>query len=316
MSAKSPESCFVYRNMNKDDVLSTSILAILQNGIRLTKDNLEESFVTINKNFKYSLKLKVMEAVENGIINLVYSPPKVRIPTALPFFLTKDSTGRVIAFVVVDLYGRMDEESGSVTIDAKKLYTIMESALLAVAYHNHTREISKRSIVITSGASIYSNMFTRVLNKKYALNVDKGKMQKVLFLAGKFYMINVLGLEDNEITLNYALKNCTNGNVFQLKEINDMIPVESYTDLSTFVQALSSHDTGFGFKDLTVRGYLELFITMYDGSALFALEIFPYFLYNIMSVVNGAYLNKHHMLEDIVDKDGVRIYTDLLDFVR
>jgi hypothetical protein len=316
MAIKSAESTFVYRNLNSGDAMSTAIMSVLQHGTPLGKSNLEEAFIIINKNFKYPLKLKVMEAVDNGIIRLVYSPQKTRIPTCLPFFLTKDNTGRVVAFVVVDLYGKMDEVTKTVTIDAKKLYTIMEAALLAIVFHERNREITKRNIVITSGASIYSNLFTRVLNRKYALNVDKSKLQKVQFLASKFYMLNVLGLEDNEITLNYALKNVVNGNIFQLKELNDIMKLEDYTDLSTFIQALVRPELNLGFKDLTVRGYLESYITMYDGSALFALEVFPYFLYTVMSVVNGAYLNHQYVLEDIVEKHGAKIYTDLLDFVR
>ncbi|MNJ81915.1 hypothetical protein D3C77_809730 [compost metagenome] len=55
---------------------------------------------------------------------------------------------------------------------------------------------------------------------------------------------------------------------------------------------------------------------MYDGSALLALELFPYFMYNILSVVNGAYLNHQFILEDIVDRHGPKMYADLLDYNR
>ena len=316
MAIKTAENTFVYRNLNKGDALSTAIMSVLQHGTPLGKNNLEEAFIIINKNFKYPLKMKVMEAVENGTIRLIYSPPRTRIPTCLPFFLTKDKTGRVVAFVMVDLYGKMDEVSKAVNIDAKKLYTIMESALLAIAFHERHREITRRNIVITSGASIYSNMFTRVLNKKYALNVDKSRLHKVQFLASKFYMLNVLGLEDNEMVFNYAIRNVVNGNVYQLKEVNDQLKIEDYDDLSAFIQALTKPELNLGFKDLTVRGYLESFITMYDPSALFALEVFPYFMLTTMSVVNGAYLNHQYVLEDIVEKHGAKIYNDLLDFVR
>lgn len=316
MAGKSLEDTFIYKHLNSSDGISKGALSALTQGIPLSKANVEEAFFIINKNFKYPLKLKVMEAVEDGLIKLVYSPSKTRLPTCLPFFLTKDNSGRIVAVVLVDMYGKLNTETSIVNIDAKKLYCIMESALLARAYFTHAQEISKRSIIINSGSSIYSNLFTRVLNKRYALNVDKSKMNKVLFLASKFYMINVLGLSNNESVMNYAIKNCPNANPFSLKEINDMVADEDYKDLSTFIAKLKDPELGLGFKDLTVRGYLESYITMYDASALLALEHFSYFLYTIMSVVNGAYLNQQYVLEDIVDRHGAKIYADLLDFVR
>jgi|HigsolmetaAR203D_1030402.scaffolds.fasta_scaffold02397_6 hypothetical protein len=316
MATKSAESTFVYRNLNSGDALSLAVLNIIQNGIPLTKINLEEAFIIINKNFKYPLKLKVLEAVEDGTIRLIYSPAKTRVPTCLPFFLTKDQSGKIVAFVLVDLYGRLNPDTMVVNIDPKKLYTIMEAALLAITYHQRHREISKRNIIITNGALIYSNMFARVLNKKYALNADKSRLHKVQFLASKFYMLNVLGLEDNDITLNYALKSVPNGNVFQLREVNSAFDDKNYEDLGTFIKGLTDPNLNLGLKDLTVRGYLEAFITMYDGSALFALELFPYFVYTVNSVINGAYLNNQYVLEDIVDKHGAKIYVDLIDFVR
>jgi hypothetical protein len=52
---------------------------------------------------------------------------------------------------------------------------------------------------------------------------------------------------------------------------------------------------------------------MYDASALLALEAFPYFLYNVMSVTNGAYINNQYVLEDIVEHNGAKMYADLIN---
>lgn len=316
MAMKSINDTFIYKHLNRENGLTTGIQQALQEGKVLNKNNVEEAMLIINKNFKYPLKFKVLEALDKGDIVLLYSPEKVRIPTCLPFFLTKGASGKVVAIVLVDMYGKMNPDTGVVTIDPKKLYCMMEGAYLGITYFYHANDISKRNIIITAGASIYSNMFTRVLNKRYALNVDKSKMQKVLFLATRFYTLNMLGMNDGEMAVNYAIKNIPNANPFSLRELDSLMQPEDYTDLSTFILALTRPELNLGFKDLTVRGYLESFITMYDGSALFALEYFPYFIYNIISVVNGAYINNQYIMEDIVDRYGAKIYTDLLSFER
>lgn len=314
---KSLESAFIYQQLNQGNGIATSIGKILTEGTRLTKEHLEEAFLIINKNFKFPLKYNVMDAVTSGDIIMMYSPNGVRIPTCLPFFLTRDGNGKVVAVVAVDLYGRMNKEGDNVSIDPKKLYTILESALLALTYYHHGNEMSRRNVIITSGSSIYANMFTRVLNKKYALNVDRIKMHKVLLLASKFYMINVLGMKDSEMVFNYAFRNCPSGNHMILSEVNEMVPAESFTNLASFIQALTKPELGLKMTDLTVRGYMESFINMFDASALLALEMFPYFMYNINSVNNGAYLNRQYIFEDIVgDKHGPKLYTDMMALTR
>jgi hypothetical protein len=288
----------------------------LKEGTVLTKANLEEAFLIINKNFKFPLKFTVMEEVEKGDIVLLYSPDNVRIPTSMPFFLTKNAQGKVVSVVLVDTYGKMDKETKYVNVDAKKLYCMMEAAHLARTYYFHSQELAKRNVVITSGSSIYANMFARVLNKKYALNVDKTKYHKVLFLASKFYLINILGLSDGEMAVNYAMKNCIGGNPYILREVNDLMNEEDFKDISLFIKALTRQELGLGLGDLTVRGFLEQFITMYDHSALLSLEYFPYFLYNVLSVTNGAYINNQYVLEDIIEKHGPKLYADVITVNR
>lgn len=316
MAFKTLQDTFIYRNLNQSGALGNNVGKLLQHGERLNKTNLEEAFMIINKNFKFPLKYKIMDEVENGGLILMHSPENVKIPTAMPFFLTKDAHDRVVAIIDVDIYGTMNKENKNVNIDAKKLYCMMEAAYLAKVCFAYDKQICNRNIIITNGSAIYSNMITRVLNKKYALNVDKSKMHKVLFLASKFYMVNVLGLADNEMTFNYAIKNCVNGNPYTLKEVNELLTEADYKDFSTFIQALTKPELNLGMGDLTVRGYIEQYINMYDASALLALESFPYFLYNVISVTNGAYINNQYILEDIVDTNGVKIYTDLVNLDR
>ena len=315
MAFKTLEDSFIYQMLNKDGLIHKNIAKILTSGTVLSKENVEEPFMIINKNFKFPLKYKIFQEIENGVINMVFSPDNAKVPTSMPFFLTKNSHGDVVAIVILDTYGTIDKDKKNVNIEPKKLYCMLEGAHFSLACYHFSQQIPTKTSVITNGSAIYANMFTRVLNKKYALNIDKNKLHKVLFIASKFYLINILGLQDNEMAFNYSIKNCPNGNHFILKEFNDLIPTIAFTDISTFISTLSKEETGLGFKDLTVRGYIESFINMYDGSALLSLESFPYFLYNVFAVTNGAYINNQYILEDIVDNNGAKIYTDLMNLV-
>lgn len=311
MSFKSLNDTFIYQNLNRNNTITKMIPNILKNGKVLTQKNLEDAYNIIYKNFKFPLKHKIFEEIEEGTIVPIYSPNNIRMITSIPFFLTRNSAGKVISVILVDIYGNMSKDGENVVIDPKKLYVLLEGAYFAKLCYKYSDTISTKSHVITSGSSIYSNMFTRVLNKKYALNTDKTKLHKVLFSSSKFYLINMLGLRDDDKAFNYAFKNCIGGNHLILNDFNNLLETKDFTDLSTFIKALSSPRLGLNFKDLTVRNYIEQFIYMYDTSCLLSLESFPYFIYNILSVTNGAYINNQYILEDIVDTHGAKIYNAL-----
>lgn len=311
MSLKSLESTFTYRNLNRSNALSENMMKLMQNGYVMTEKELEEPLMIINKNFKFPLKFKVLDAFKNGTIQIMYGTNS-KIPTCLPFFLTKTNKGRIVAIINVDIYGTYDKENNSLKIDPKKLYCMMESAYLSIICYEHSTELSTKALVLSAGSNIYSMMFTRVLNKKYSLNIDKTKMHKVIMLSSMFYLINIMGMTNMDNAFNYALKNCPNGNIYTLQQTIAMFNERDFTDLETFIKALTRPEVGLNLKDLTVRNYLEAFIGMYESSALLAVESFYYFLYNILSVTNGAYVNAQYVLEDIVGNMGSKIYNELL----
>ena len=311
MALKSLNSTFIYNHLNKSNGITNNIANLFKNGKVITTKELEEPLMIIMKNFKFPLKFKVMDAINDGTIEMRYNVGG-KLPTALPFFLVSDSDKEVVSVVAIDVYGSYDEETNSVKIDPKKLYCILEAAYLARVIHLKQKQLVTRSVILSGGSEIYSAMFTKVLNKKYSLNIDKSKMHKVLFLASKFYLINILGLTDSDMVFNYAVKNCPNGNIYSLQEVNELVPASAFTDLEHFIDALKSPTLNLGFKDLTVRGYLEAYINMYEASNLLSLECFPYFVYNVISVTNGGYINNQYILEGIVGNTGSKIYNDLL----
>lgn len=314
MAIKSLEQTYLYGHLNKSNGMSKNIMNIIQS-MTVTREQIEEPLLTITKNFKFPLKYKVLDDFKDGKIILKYSKTAT-LPTCLPFFLTKNA-GQVVAIVSINSYATFDEDANTIRIDPKKLYCLMEGAYLAKSIYFNSSKIPTHSTIISSGSQIYSYIFTRVLNKKYALNVDKTKMNKVLMLSSKFYMINILGLKDTDMIFNYAIKNCPTGNIYSLKEANEAFNPEAYNSLETFINELTTNKAlGLGFKDLTVRGYIEAFINMYDSSALLALETFPYFVYMIVCVVDGGYMNNQYVLEDLVGKAGAKIYNDLANMEK
>ena len=313
MALKTLEKTFLYNHLNKSNHITKNIANSLSKGDRLTYENLEEAFMSIMKNYKYPLKHKIIDEVKKGNIILVYSPRNVKVPQYIPFILTRDNNTNVVAIVFVDIWSnKRNDETGDVKIDPKKLYCLIEAAYLARVCYHYNKQVSSKTPIITNGSAIYSQMFTKVLNKKYALNIDKNKYHKVLFLSSKFFITNILGIEDSDMVFNYCVKNCPNANIFSLKEVNEAVDESDFENIKTFIKALARPSTGLGMKDLTVRSYLEAFINMYDSTTLLALESFQYFIFNVNAVTNGAYINNQYILEEIVGPYGAKLYTAMM----
>lgn len=312
---KSVSNTFIYKNMNKGNTITNSIVSILKGGKLLTEKDLNEPLIIINR-YRFPLKTKVIEDFTSGKIRLVIPPERTKLPSYMPFFLTKDRD-KIVAIIDASVYGTLLKD-GNFKIDAKKLYCLLEGAHLALLYYMSENAIKQHGNILTRGSAIYSNMFIRILNKQFSINIDKNKLQKALFLSSKFFLINVIGLKDSNMVFNYAAKNVTDISMNVLEDLNDEFKIEYYKDLASFIQGLEKISDSFnlGLEGITVRGFLESYILMYDGAALLALEYFPYFIYNIISVINGGYINNQKLLEQVIGGDASSFYTALVSLDR
>lgn len=306
---KPVNSTFVFGHLNTNNAINKRVIDVMQHGVAIPPEKIQGAFFVINKNFKYPLKNSVLEAVQKGKIIMVLNKGRDIPPTCMPWFLASVG-GHTKAVVVLDhIATNYDENTKSCEVDnPKKLYCLLESAYLGLACHMKP-EICTNQGVVSEGSAMYADIFVKILNKEYALNVDKNRMNLVTFLASKFFLINMLGMKNSPKVDEYAYKNCVNPNKMIIDAISADFNDEVFEDISKFIQALAHHpETSKYLPGLTVRGYLQQFITTYKPAMLLALESLPYFLFNIDSVNMGAFFNNQQILEPICDKRAPKMF--------
>lgn len=305
---KSLRDTFIFSQMNKDGYVDKKLELFMNpnSAIVATKDMLEEPLMKINKNFKYPAKMAVLEGYRNGaLIPLVLKKGvNERMPISIPFIINKDKTK---ALVFIDNYAQPNSQ-GDINIDHKKLYCMLESAyfaLMGIPRNN--------SVIINKGSFIWAHIFTKVLNKKFALNTDKNAFNKVIFLASKYFLTNIIGMKDQNAVFNYALKNCNSATEILMRDIDAEFTPDTFENIATFLSKLANMPFKFvsGFEKITVRDYMSSFVEMYGQSTLYALEMLEYFIFMVSSVVIGAYMNNQTTLEDLIDTDGAKLYFEL-----
>ena len=320
---KSIRDTFLYEMINKNEALDNIIKTMLGKGMVLTKEMMGASYMSIASYFKFPLKNSVLKAVEEGIVVPMMYPPGItmnyKVPTCLPFILMKGD-GVTKAIAILDNYATFDKEGKTITIDANKLYCLLETAFIARSIQEHFKGIRHNTTIYNEATSIYAHMFTRILNKEYSLNVDKTQFNKVLFLASKFFMINLLQMEGNEdIIFNYASKTAGEISPIIVKRLHTEFDPKAYANISTFVTELANKAflINSSMSKLTVREYVDKFIRTYSNAALFGLEHFSYFLFTIISTLNHAFLcNGYQIDEAMGPKSGEKLYGHLVSVLQ
>ena len=116
-----------------------------------------------------------------------------------------------------------------------------------------------------------------------------------------------------DIMDSYCIMGCNNPNVPLLKQTLADFKDEDFVNIQTVITALANHPRlKSRLGKLTVSGFIESYINMYDSPMMLALENFPYFVFNILSVNARTYINRYQLLENTVGDDGKKLYGALV----
>lgn len=307
MPVRSIKDRFLYKESNGDKIMS----AYISKAAIATPDQLQYPLGVIERYFKFPLKVKVIQAFKNGTLKLYYSPPAYanKIPVSLPFRLFQER-GAIKAAVFFDNHVKLNTKDKSLEIDPKKLYCYMEGAYVAIMFQNSFKVLCHDAAILTELCSIYAHMITRVFVKRFALNVQQKAQDKVLFLAAKFFMISLLGLNNDSQTFNYALKISSNLTPPIVRELDDTIETDKYEGIDKFIDALAQFNylINPALSGYSVRAFVEDFVNMYGSIALYAIEDVEYLLFNVLAAMNGGFLNKQFAFDAIINNNSNKIY--------
>lgn len=306
---KSITSTFLFKNLG-GNVLTGKINDAATKGKRYTEQDLLEQFVYI-KNYERSLlKQRVMTEFKEGKIELIYADD-VQVSKLMPFVLVPSQIGYK-AVIFLNPFCNMRSD-GLLNIRGNLLYTLLESAYLSKNFADTYNSVKNDALIRQQGALMYANIFIKPINKMFNTNLDATREGKILYLASKFYLKNVLGVDNEEYIYNVGCKVANRVSPYTLKEIDALVDEEAYTDLGAFIQALGDERLQLGFEGkLQIRNYLFTYISMYGESAPFALESMIYYIFMVNTVRRGAdKLFNQIQLEPIVEKSGEKMLRSL-----
>lgn len=304
------EDSLVYRTFNQANGVVDKIVKYLSSGVPLDKSYIEDQYAIIRRGAGISpLSQKVLEAFNNGDIEIIWNNTE-KVGVAMPFIVRRKSDGKVVSTIFINAFATIKDDS-ILVIPAKQLYGLMEGAYIALKLQTDPVKVMKNAELMMTTASIYTEMMARILNKEYALTLDKVLYDKVCYCIKRFYLECVWEYPNTGLVSNYASSDLKYIQQFDLDALDatySKMEIKTIANLLEFVKSLSPR-----MSDLNLRYYIERFIKTYHGSSILSIDYLPYVFFVITNVVMSTFLVSQTALNDIIKntKNINRFYSEL-----
>lgn len=296
---------YLFKEYDKSIKLTNTILKLTTTGEVLTEDDLKENISEIERRYYFTSKNTVITDFKTGRIRLLYNPG-VRFPNTMPAFLI--NTGKHINCIVNVSNVMHKNKEGFYNVETRTLFNLMQSGSILVKCYTD-KGISSKSQLIKLGSSMYSKLFAKILNKMYSINISPERQDIIIYMSSLFFIRNLLGRTSDglkELNKKYALENCKTSSRLIVNDALYKFNDDDFKSLDTFIKALARNVSGL--EDLTTRAFVDNYILSYGPTMIFSLEYLPIFLYNIFSVVVGAFINNQNALETTLGREIDQLY--------
>lgn len=291
----SMEDSFIYKTLNSSAGLIEKIVKYIKTSVALDKTYWEEQYSQISKGFISPLCGRVLDAYNEGLIELLYSRD-TKIGASIPFIVRKKDN-KIVATIFISTFSTIDK-SDNLTIPVKQLYALMECAYVALQMQINPMKVQRSVALMKLCSTVYVQMIMRILNKEYSLILDNVLYEKVQYCVARFFIEVVWGYPNKNLVDAYAsndLKYIDNLDLDMLKTGYENFRITDINKLIEYVKTLSPR-----MNELNIRYFIERFVNTYHGSALISLDYLPYTFFVIINVLLGSFLISQAALNDII----------------
>ena len=286
----------IFEQLNRSASLSKKVAQAIKDGVVLDKSYIEEQYIQCTKTRISPLAERVLQAFDAGEIKLIYTKA-VHIPIAVPFVVV-ELGGKPTACIFIADFSAVSKDGSALTIEMKKLYALMEGAYVALKYFTRPEKFTRNSAFAKLNAQIYSSMVMRLLNREYALSLEKEIFDGVNFISAYFFLEKILGITNKEVATSYATSCCNNPSLLQIQLVKDGYEnanVRNVDDLIKFIATQAPK-----MENLSFRYFFERWISSFGQSACLSIDSYPYLYFTIINVLLGAFLVNVAGLSEIV----------------
>lgn len=291
----SMEDSFIYKTLNSSSGLIEKIVKYIKTSTALDKTYWEEQYSQIKKGIISPLCGRVLEAYDNGLIELLYSR-ETKVGTSIPFIVRKKDN-KIVATIFISTFSTIDK-SDNLAIPVKQLYALMECAYVALQMQINPMKIQRNVALMKLCSTVYVEMIMRILNKEYSLILDNTLYEKVKYCVARFFIERIWEYPNKNLVDAYAsndLKYIDNLDLDMLKTGYENFNIKDINQLIEYIKTLSPR-----MSELNIRYFIERFVNTYHSSALISLDYLPYVFFVIINILLGSFLISQAALNDLI----------------
>jgi len=319
----------IYRMQDSTGVLTAKISNVLKKGmsgfmgddIIILNGLLDDSLQGLRRLYNEPIILDILNAVKDGTILLVSLSLEYSIPKCMPFikYAGQDKRAKMLVNLTPYVVTRQSTMGDKIySISAQRLYPILVSAYLTLTRFDGTYMPPSKAIDI--GAYLWANMYNKILCKTVALGTNKERYDAFMYLAMKFFCINILQTPEQiaeDVARGYLLKKGRKDFPL-LNDILQKIQIKNaniYLSFTTFCKTLFDNEitnlrVNSQRSEATINTelFLNRFVDQYKYESLFALGSFPYFLFAIMNATLKTRVVNDMAFQDIISDKNYNVY--------
>lgn len=310
---------YQWNMLNTGGKLIQKIQRLAKTGEAITFDRMPTALSVMRNRIKSPIFNKLLDAISGNQLMLVFNKERTEItPAFLPFVTLQTGGNSYVAMVFLDLCEARLGEGDEVLVNERKLKVAMESAYMALCMLDEQNSGKLQSTNIAKPSSkIYSYIMTECINRKHSIKMDQTVFDAMTYLFAKYFIRTVIGSTATEdVVDNYCLNACKNPNPKLVRGIADQFMPEDFGDISKLLtKMIDTPELKPRIGKMTVSNFTESYINMYDSAMILAMENYPYFVFNILSVIETTYINNYFHLKNIVGDEGNRLYMTLISSI-
>lgn len=180
------------------------------------------------------------------------------------------------------------------------LISYLLDAATQMVYYSDPKRLLMKDAIISSGASAFSALFTYIVDYLFKITSVTVIRDKCTYLASMYYMINMLGKEQDDSTRDKCMKIADISDKEEEMIYLSLDVKNAFKNISEFIKAVSDY---LRLPKLTIDVFLEKWIFVFGTGTQFSLELFPSFSSMLTNVYAGGFLNNQNTIEKIIGRD-------------
>ena len=305
---------YQWNMLNQNNRVNLAVQTLIRNGEAVTLDRMPTAASIIRNRMKSPILNKMVDAIADGNLILVFNPGNDQVPAFLPF-VTMQQDRHYMAVIFLNSCGAKLGDADEIFIDERKLKVSMESAFLTLRMLDYVNEGKLQSAnIVKPSSKMYTYMITECINRKHSIKMDQSIFNAIAYMVSRFFIKIVIGSTSvDDVVDTYCMANCVNPNPGLIHQYLADVEDKDYENISTLItKMVSIPQLQSRIGKMTVSNFTESYINMYDAAALLAMETYPYLVFNILSVIDTTYANNYFHLKNIVGDDGKKLYATLI----